>query len=83
MECIQSLDIKTMGKISKIVVCGHTGVGKTAAIEQLIFGNHIIGTVRSKFLAQMPLLGLSNRTTALGMYSVLIPNDLVGSSLIV
>lgn len=33
-----------MGKISKIVVCGHTGVGKTAAIEQLIFGNHIIGT---------------------------------------
>lgn len=34
-----------MGKISKIVVCGHTGVGKTAAIEQLIFGNHVIGTV--------------------------------------
>jgi hypothetical protein len=40
-----------MGKISKIVVCGYTGVGKTAAIEQLIFGNHIIGTVRCKFLA--------------------------------
>jgi GTPase SAR1 family protein len=39
-----------MGKISKIVVCGHTGVGKTAAIEQLIFGNHIIGTVRSKLI---------------------------------
>lgn len=33
-----------MGKLSKIVVCGHAGVGKTSAIEQLIFGNHVIGT---------------------------------------
>lgn len=34
-----------MGKISKILVCGHAGVGKTAIIEQLMYGNHIIGTV--------------------------------------
>ncbi|KAK3085462.1 hypothetical protein FSP39_003742 [Pinctada imbricata] len=33
------------GKISKILVCGHAGVGKTAAIEQLIYGNHTIGMV--------------------------------------
>ncbi|XP_064599187.1 NF-kappa-B inhibitor-interacting Ras-like protein 1 [Liolophura sinensis] len=33
-----------MGKISKILVCGQTGVGKTATIEQLIYGNHISGT---------------------------------------
>ncbi|KAH3778549.1 NF-kappa-B inhibitor-interacting Ras-like protein 1 [Dreissena polymorpha] len=33
-----------MGKISKILVCGHAGVGKTAIIEQLMYGNHIIGT---------------------------------------
>ncbi|XP_060081328.1 NF-kappa-B inhibitor-interacting Ras-like protein 1 [Ylistrum balloti] len=32
-----------MGKISKILVCGHSGVGKTAAIEQLIYGNHVAG----------------------------------------
>jgi len=34
-----------MGKISKIVVCGHAGVGKTAIIEQLMYGNHVTGTV--------------------------------------
>ncbi|WAR11320.1 KBRS1-like protein [Mya arenaria] len=33
-----------MGKISKILVCGHAGVGKTAIIEQLMYGNHVIGT---------------------------------------
>lgn len=33
-----------MGKISKIVVCGHAGVGKTSAIQQLIFGNHVVGS---------------------------------------
>ncbi|KAJ8302429.1 hypothetical protein KUTeg_018825 [Tegillarca granosa] len=39
-----SATVRTMGKISKILVCGHTGVGKTAAIEQLIYGNHAVGT---------------------------------------
>lgn len=34
-----------MGKISKVLVCGHAGVGKTAAIEHLIYGNHIVGSV--------------------------------------
>ncbi|KAL5021156.1 hypothetical protein ScPMuIL_000311 [Solemya velum] len=33
-----------MGKVSKILVCGHSGVGKTAIIEQVIYGNHIAGT---------------------------------------
>lgn len=34
-----------MGKISKVLVCGHAGVGKTAAIEHLIYGNHSVGSV--------------------------------------
>ncbi|XP_045191550.1 NF-kappa-B inhibitor-interacting Ras-like protein 1 isoform X2 [Mercenaria mercenaria] len=33
-----------MGKISKILVCGHAGVGKTAIIEQLMYDNHKVGT---------------------------------------
>ncbi|XP_074644665.1 NF-kappa-B inhibitor-interacting Ras-like protein 2 isoform X2 [Tubulanus polymorphus] len=33
-----------MGKTSKVTVLGATSTGKTAIIEQLIFGNHIIGT---------------------------------------
>lgn len=28
-----------MGKISKVVVCGMKGVGKTAILEQVIYGN--------------------------------------------
>jgi len=28
-----------MGKVSKVVVCGMKGVGKTTLIEQLIYGN--------------------------------------------
>ncbi|XP_076449859.1 NF-kappa-B inhibitor-interacting Ras-like protein 1 [Babylonia areolata] len=31
-----------MGKISKILLCGHTGVGKSAIIEQLLYGNHVV-----------------------------------------
>jgi NF-kappa-B inhibitor-interacting Ras-like protein len=34
-----------MGKTSKVVVCGLTAAGKTAVLEQMIYGNHIIGTV--------------------------------------
>lgn len=33
-----------MGKTSKVVVCGLTAAGKTAVLEQMIYGNHIIGT---------------------------------------
>ncbi|VEL28838.1 unnamed protein product [Protopolystoma xenopodis] len=32
-----------MVKIAKIVVCGASQVGKTAIIEHLIYGNHVIG----------------------------------------
>lgn len=32
-----------MGKINKILVCGHAGVGKTAIIEQLMYNNHDFG----------------------------------------
>lgn len=31
-----------MGKISKILICGHTGVGKSAIVEQLLYGNHVV-----------------------------------------
>ncbi|XP_077125019.1 NF-kappa-B inhibitor-interacting Ras-like protein 1 isoform X3 [Ranitomeya variabilis] len=32
-----------MGKGSRIVVCGQAGVGKTAILEQVLYGKHIIG----------------------------------------
>ncbi|XP_041452778.1 NF-kappa-B inhibitor-interacting Ras-like protein 2 [Lytechinus variegatus] len=32
-----------MGKICKVVVCGSAGVGKTAVLEQVIYGTHRIG----------------------------------------
>lgn len=35
-----------MGKTCKVVVCGQTGTGKTALLEQLIYGNHAVGAVR-------------------------------------
>jgi NF-kappa-B inhibitor-interacting Ras-like protein len=34
-----------MGKTSKVVVCGMKGVGKTAILEQVIYGNITSKTV--------------------------------------
>ena len=34
-----------MGKICRVVVCGGAGVGKTALLEQTIYGNHTVGKV--------------------------------------
>lgn len=31
-----------MGKISKILLCGHAGVGKSSIIEQLLYGTHSV-----------------------------------------
>lgn len=36
---LKSTKYLIMGKTSKIVVCGMKGVGKTAVLEQLIYGN--------------------------------------------
>ncbi|GAB1602561.1 NF-kappa-B inhibitor-interacting Ras-like protein 2 [Argonauta hians] len=33
-----------MGKTSKILVCGQSSVGKTAVIEHMVYGNHVVGT---------------------------------------
>ncbi|KAG5265078.1 hypothetical protein AALO_G00261190 [Alosa alosa] len=33
-----------MGKGCKVVVCGLASVGKTAILEHLLYGNHIVGT---------------------------------------
>lgn len=32
-----------MGKGCKVVVCGLASVGKTAILEQLLYGNHAVG----------------------------------------
>lgn len=32
-----------MGKGCKVVVCGQAAVGKTAILEQLLYGNHTAG----------------------------------------
>ncbi|XP_068092240.1 NF-kappa-B inhibitor-interacting Ras-like protein 1 isoform X2 [Hyperolius riggenbachi] len=39
-----------MGKGSRIVVCGLARVGKTAVLEQVIYGNHIVGQEHSDTL---------------------------------
>nr|XP_006635887.1 PREDICTED: NF-kappa-B inhibitor-interacting Ras-like protein 1 [Lepisosteus oculatus] len=36
-----------MGKGCKVVVCGLAAVGKTAILEQLLYGNHIVGSESS------------------------------------
>ncbi|GFS04870.1 NF-kappa-B inhibitor-interacting Ras-like protein 1 [Elysia marginata] len=33
-----------MGKSNKVVVCGCSGVGKTAILDQLLYGNHVVGS---------------------------------------
>ncbi|XP_028316707.1 NF-kappa-B inhibitor-interacting Ras-like protein 1 [Gouania willdenowi] len=37
-----------MGKGCKVVVCGHVAVGKTAIVEQLVYGNHIVGSASNE-----------------------------------
>jgi len=37
-----------MGKTCKVVVCGQAAVGKTAILEQLINGDHVVGSVSQK-----------------------------------
>lgn len=32
-----------MGKSCKVVVCGQASVGKTSILEQLLYGNHVVG----------------------------------------
>jgi NF-kappa-B inhibitor-interacting Ras-like protein len=39
-----------MGKTARVVVCGQKGVGKTAILEQLIYGNITNTTVWMEFL---------------------------------
>lgn len=39
-----------MGKTTKVVVCGMKGVGKTAVLEQAIYGNYTKDAVRLSFL---------------------------------
>jgi GTPase SAR1 family protein len=34
-----------MGKGCKVVICGLLSVGKTAILEQLLYGNHTIGKI--------------------------------------
>lgn len=39
------LSQEKMGKGCKVVVCGLLSVGKTAILEQLLYGNHTIGKI--------------------------------------
>lgn len=38
-----------MGKSCKVVVCGQASVGKTAILEQLLYGNHVAGESKYYF----------------------------------
>lgn len=42
--------LRSMGKTSRVVVCGMAGVGKTAILEQLIYGNITPSTVRNNVM---------------------------------
>ena len=37
-----------MVKTCKVVICGQAAVGKTAILEQLINGDHVVGSVSQK-----------------------------------
>ena len=37
-----------MPRTCKVVVCGQAAVGKTAILEQLINGDHVVGSVSGK-----------------------------------
>ncbi|XP_072104714.1 NF-kappa-B inhibitor-interacting Ras-like protein 2 [Mobula birostris] len=39
-----------MGKSCKVVVCGLASVGKTAILEQLLYGNHAVGSETNETL---------------------------------
>ncbi|KAK3520176.1 hypothetical protein QTP70_017949, partial [Hemibagrus guttatus] len=39
-----------MGKSCKVVVCGQASVGKTAILEQLLYGNHVAGEAKYYFM---------------------------------
>ncbi|XP_073486335.1 NF-kappa-B inhibitor-interacting Ras-like protein 1 [Aquarana catesbeiana] len=39
-----------MGKGSRVVICGFATVGKTAILEQVIYGNHVVGQEHSDTL---------------------------------
>lgn len=39
-----------MGKGCKVVVCGLASVGKTAILEQLLYGNHTAGQFWSSYI---------------------------------
>ena len=41
--------VTVMGKLSKVLVCGQVACGKTALLEQLIYGNHVVGAVSNTF----------------------------------
>lgn len=41
-----------IGKVGKVLVCGAKGVGKTALLEQLIYGNINMETVSTPFRRQ-------------------------------
>ncbi|KAL7977066.1 hypothetical protein Chor_009015 [Crotalus horridus] len=40
----QKSKIRIMGKSCKVVVCGQASVGKTSILEQLLYGNHVVGS---------------------------------------
>ncbi len=41
------------GRTHRLVVLGGERVGKTAIIEQLVFGNHIVGQVRTAIVCPL------------------------------
>ncbi|NXP65357.1 KBRS2 protein, partial [Chloropsis cyanopogon] len=61
-----------MGKSCKVVVCGQASVGKTSILEQLLYGNHVVGECGS---GQRPLRGSPGCSRQAGPWAVGIPGQ--------
>lgn len=49
-SAIAGFCIIEMGKGCKVVVCGLASVGKTAILEQLLYGNHAVGKLMTELV---------------------------------
>lgn len=50
VEQLFGLFSSLMGKISKVIVCGQAAVGKTAILEQIVNGDHVVGSVSLMYI---------------------------------
>jgi len=55
-----------MGKGYKVVVCGMASVGKTAILEQLLYGKHTVGEMFLLFSGGRGIVSFSRSSSCVG-----------------